>query len=318
MKLNKQSLHAFATLHWYEECIKFLFTFTAKTSELLLAAGLVMSTANFLTDGNVMGKNTSLAYAWAWAQALAIDSSLGITFYAIFHCIKQRDWLKAILYGLLTLLLAIVAGTITNVDTFSHALHISISGAMNQVGLDVKILTTLRAVAVVGFVMMSRLKDVSFKELYQQTAQPCSSSSTLASTPDNAAVPGQEEPQDASANEVAKILSLHLSPEALAQLAQTLAQRGTMTVTEEAGSQELPLLAPGTAASAAGSAPETKQETGDPDEESQEARLVRAYHELQAAGQRISGRALAKQAHIHRGTCNQWLQQRRPASEEVR
>jgi hypothetical protein len=318
MHLNKQSLHAFATLHWYEECIKFLFTFTAKTSELLLAAGLVVSTANFLTDGSVMGTNASLAYAWAWAQALAIDSSLGITFYAIFHCIKQRDWLKAILYGLLTLLLAIVAGTITNVDTFSHALHISISGAMSQVGLDVKILTTLRAVAVVGFVMMSRLKDVSFKELYQPTAPSCPSSSALASAPDDSALPNQEGQQDPSANEVAKILSLHLSAEAVAQLAQALAQRGATTVTEETGSQELPLLAPGTAASVTGPVTDTEQASGELDEESPEARLTRAYQELQAAGQRISGRALAKQAHVHRMTCNQWLREQHLASEVVR
>ncbi|HLI90544.1 MAG TPA: hypothetical protein VKV37_17785 [Ktedonobacteraceae bacterium] len=313
MNLSKKSLHAFATLHWYEECIKFLFTFTAKTSELLLAAGLVVSTANFLTDGNVMGKNTSLAYAWAWAQALAIDSSLGITFYAIFHCIKQRDWLKAILYGLLTLLLAIVAGTITNVDTFSHALHLSISGAMSQVGLDVKILTTLRAVAVVGFVMMSRLKDVSFKELYQPEAQPCSAASPQATAPNNTVVANQ----DASANDVARILSLYLSPEALTQLAQALTQRGATTVTEETGAQELPLLVSTTAASAASPATRTEQETDAADEESQEARLSRAYQELQAAGQRISGRALAKQAHVHRVTCNQWLRERHPASSEA-
>ncbi len=169
MRLTEKHIEAFASLHWYEECIKFLFTFTAKTSELLLAAGLVVSTANFLTDGNVIGNNVNLANAWAWAQALAIDSSLGVTFYYIFQCLKRRDWVKAIFYGLLTLLLAIVAGTITNVDTFSHALHTSTASALVQVGFNVKILTTLRSVAVVGFVMMSRLKDVSFKELSGQT-----------------------------------------------------------------------------------------------------------------------------------------------------
>jgi len=55
--------------------------------------------------------------------------------------------LKALLYGLLTLLLALVAGTITNIDTFSHALHASMTSATSQVGLDLKLLTTLRAIA---------------------------------------------------------------------------------------------------------------------------------------------------------------------------
>jgi hypothetical protein len=73
-------LRAFASLHWYEETIKFVFPFVAKTSALLLAAGIVISTANFLTDGMVMSHNTALADAWSWAQTLAIDSRPGMVF----------------------------------------------------------------------------------------------------------------------------------------------------------------------------------------------------------------------------------------------
>ena len=39
---------------------------------------------------------------------------------------------------------------------------------MMRLGFDIKLLSTLRAIAVVGFVLMSRLKDVSFKDLYTQ------------------------------------------------------------------------------------------------------------------------------------------------------
>jgi hypothetical protein len=56
-----------------------------KTSELLLAAGIVISTANFLTDGAVMSHNIMLSDAWSWAQALAIESSLGIVLLNAFH-----------------------------------------------------------------------------------------------------------------------------------------------------------------------------------------------------------------------------------------
>src|SRR5689334_14135594 len=69
-------LQRFASLRWYDATIRFAFSFVAKTSEVLLAAGVVVSTANFLTDGSVMGTHTGLAEAWSWAQALAIDSSL--------------------------------------------------------------------------------------------------------------------------------------------------------------------------------------------------------------------------------------------------
>ena len=48
---DQTPIHTFASLHWYDETIKFIFNFVAKTSELLLAAGVVISSANFLTDG---------------------------------------------------------------------------------------------------------------------------------------------------------------------------------------------------------------------------------------------------------------------------
>jgi len=168
-KLDK--LRSFATLGWYDECIKFIFNFVAKTSEVLLAAGLIVSTANFLTDGAIMAGHPVVATSWAWCQAVAIDSSLGVTFYYVFGCIKHRDWVKVILYSLLTILLAVVAGTITNVDTFSHAQHLTIAAATAEVGIPVWVLTLLRAIAVVGFILMSRLKDVSFTELYKAPSQ---------------------------------------------------------------------------------------------------------------------------------------------------
>jgi hypothetical protein len=130
-----------------------------------VAAGLVVSTANFLTDGHVLD-NAGAAAAWAWVQALALDSSLGISFYYVLQNLKQRDWLKFGLYLVLTGLLTLVAGSITNVDIFSHAIHTTMSNALSRLGFDVGLLSTLRSIAVEGFVLMSRLKDVSFKDLY--------------------------------------------------------------------------------------------------------------------------------------------------------
>jgi hypothetical protein len=166
-----EKLKTFADLRWYDGLIRFIFNFTAKTSEVLLAAGLVVSTANFLTDGAIMSGHPVVATSWAWAQAIAIDSSLGVTFWYVFQCIKHQDWIKVVLYGLLTILLAVVAGTITNIDTFSHAQHLTIATATTEVGMPVWLLTLLRAIAVVGFILMSRLKDVSFTELYQSPSQ---------------------------------------------------------------------------------------------------------------------------------------------------
>ena len=314
-------LRTFAALGWYEETITFLFTFTAKTSEVLLAAGLVVSTANFLTDGTVMGQNDQLATAWAWAQAFAIDSGLGITFFSVFTCLKQRDWLKATLYGLLTLLLAVVAGTITNIDTFSHALHTSIASATAQVGLDLKVLTTLRAIAVVGFVMMSRLKQVSFKDLYASELSGKMESGSGPSGPVTPAhqiemepKPGSQEPS--FPDELTPLGGTPLPMTELAHLLQILVQQHGTTISEE----QHTLLSVTQAAEAdtqcndaratqepVVSEPEPRGLAEETQEE-REARIERAYLELKAEGKRISGRSLAARAHIHRSTCSQWLE----------
>jgi hypothetical protein len=321
MERMMKHLRTFATLGWYEETITFLFTFTAKTSEVLLAAGLVVSTANFLTDGAVMGHNDQLATAWAWAQAFAIDSGLGITFFSVFTCLKQRDWLKATLYGLLTLLLAVVAGTITNIDTFSHALHTSIASATAQVGLDLKVLTTLRAIAVVGFVMMSRLKQVSFKDLYASEPSGKTERGSAPSGPVTPAHQTEMEPKSGSQETsfldgLAPLGGTSLSMTELAHLLQILVQQHGTTISEE--QPALPSVAQAAETDTQSNEMRATQEPvvpgPEPHElaeetlEEREARIERAYLELKAEGKRISGRSLAARAHIHRSTCNQWLE----------
>jgi hypothetical protein len=169
MKRQTTRLEAFLSLNWYEVALRFLFTFVAKTSEVLLGAGLVVSTANFLTDGNILTTHPGISVAWAWAQALAIDSSLGVTFSYAFQCLKKETWIQGILYGLLMLLLAGVAGAITTVDIVSHALHVSTSDAIMQMGINVIMLSRLRAVAVIGFILMSRLRDLPMTDLLTNT-----------------------------------------------------------------------------------------------------------------------------------------------------
>src|SRR5262249_47671028 len=113
MNPQKQTwLEAFVSLAWYEVFLRFIANFVAKSAELLLAAGLVVSSANFLTDGAVLVTGSVAFQAWSWVQSLAIDSSLGISFYYVLYCFKQRDWIKFSLYSVLTVLLTLVAGII--------------------------------------------------------------------------------------------------------------------------------------------------------------------------------------------------------------
>ncbi len=165
-----QWVRSFATLDWYEETIRFIFNFVAKTSELLLAAGIIVSTANFLTDGDIMSHNKSLSDAWSWAQALAIDSSLGIVFMNAFVAVREREKIKAAVYITLTVLLATVAGLITHFDAYSHASGLPVTDKSVSGVIPLWIMTALRAVAVIGFLLASRLKNISFNELRRELA----------------------------------------------------------------------------------------------------------------------------------------------------
>jgi hypothetical protein len=137
----------------------------------LLAAGIVISTANFLTDGAVMSHNTALSDAWSWAQALAIDSRLGMVFLNAFQSLRERDTIKAIIFFPLTALLATVAGLITHFDALGHATGLPVTDARISGIIPVWVMTALRAVAVIGFLLASRLKEVSFQHLRQQWSQ---------------------------------------------------------------------------------------------------------------------------------------------------
>lgn len=185
-KLNKeywQWLRSFVSLNWYEEAVKFIFNFVSKISELLLAAGIVVSTANFLTDGDVMSHNKTLSDAWSWAQAIAIDSSLGSVFVNAFVAIREREKIKAIVFILLTALLATVAALITHVDALAHVAGLSVSDKSVSGIIPLWVMTALRSVAVIGFLLASRLKNVTFNELRREVARQTQRESAVVQEP---------------------------------------------------------------------------------------------------------------------------------------
>jgi hypothetical protein len=227
-------LEAFLSLAWYEVFLRFVANFVAKSAELLLAAGLVVSTANFLTDGEVLVTGSAAFEAWSWIQSLAIDSSLGISFYYVLYCLKQRDWVKFTLYSVLTVILTLVAGIITDGDIFSHANQTPIHEAMTMLGIDVRLLSVLRSIAVVGFVLMSRLRDVSFKDLSEPAAPQHGTLSTNHVTlePSAVTVPTAT-PKEGG--------TTHLTIEDVALLLQVLTQsHGTRITQDLPGSLQLP------------------------------------------------------------------------------
>ncbi len=266
-------------MHWYDEAIKFVFNFVAKTSELLLATGIIISTANFLTDGHVMSHNEVLSNTWSWIQALAIDSSLGIVFMNAFQAVRERDKVKAVIFFILTALLATVAGLVTHFDALSHASGLPVTDKGVSGIIPLWVMTTLRALAVIGFLLSSRLKDVSLSDFHKEWKQDSESS--------------QRSPRE-------PIVAQQIDYDALASaLVTAMQQAGAIEHMRIVEQEALPLSSPNVGAIL---------------DEPLEVKLAGAYEALKEERARepnlkpISARDLAKRANVRRSTCSEWLQ----------
>ncbi|MDQ2886549.1 MAG: hypothetical protein M3Y39_10725 [Chloroflexota bacterium] len=290
---NDDRLRTFLSLGWYEEAIKFVFNFVTKTSELLLAAGVVVSTANFLTDGDVMGHSKLLSDAWSWAQALAIDSSLGIVFMNAFQSVQEREKIKAVIFFTLTALLATVAGLITHFDALSHAAGLPVTDKGISGIIPLWVMTALRAVAVIGFLLASRLKNLSFNALRQERNQA-------------SVVPKSMQPEP-----VVPALDYTTLATALVEAMKHAGARESANVLEK---DTISLPSPvGTPSIQQTRSSRPQQNTAQ--EEPAASKIAHAYKQLfqeraeQHDDKPISARDLAKRANLRRSTCSEWLQQ---------
>jgi len=161
----------FVELDWYDSLIEFIFRFVAKTSEPLLAAGLVISAADYLSHGAVMTGNPAFALGWAWAQALALESSSGVVFVYALSAFRQDDKLKGGIYLALALLLAIVGGWMlllqVNVVTLGSA-------EPAVLGLNV-----LRVIVSIAYIFLLRAKSIRFSDLKDTREQPAIAPETI-------------------------------------------------------------------------------------------------------------------------------------------
>ncbi|WP_151756736.1 hypothetical protein [Dictyobacter vulcani] len=337
-------LEEFISLAWYEAFLRFIANFIAKSSEILLTAGLVVSSANFLSDGSMLKDGTPFAIAWAWTQAIAIDGSLGVSFYSVFQSLKQRDWIKLFLYSILTMLLTLVAWFITEGDIFSHAVNTSSHEAIQLIGIDVRLLSTLRAIAVVGFVLMSRLHDVPLLEQSQKGEKQQKTTKSTDKTIELAQDKCQTTPQEGMAPQFTQddlerlleaalqkhydnrtvvkeegISNVTLAITPLPALPEKINNRDIHQDShqENLGIEQKPKSqskiqdslqhAEVISKQEDETVTETFLEEDDMASAGQEDRLLKAYQDIKEEGQRMSGRLLAQRARVRRSTCLEWL-----------
>ncbi len=154
---------AFVSLAWLDGSINFIFRFVAKTSELLLAVGIIISAADFLTDGRLMHNNVPLADAWAWTQAIAIESSSGVVLMYALQSFKDKDKVKGWFYVALAFMLAIVGGVmlLTQIIYNTTGINMVTQGAL----AFVIAMAVARAIVSIAYIVMCRIKHIRFSGL---------------------------------------------------------------------------------------------------------------------------------------------------------
>ena len=147
----------FTSLSWYDGLIEFLFRFVAKTSEPLLAAGLTISAADYLSHGAVMAGHPAFALGWAWAQAVALESSSGVVFVYALSAFRSQDRVKGGIYLALAVLLAIVGGWMLLLQVNATT--------MGSAESAYPLLNGLRVVVSIAYIFLLRAKSIRFSDL---------------------------------------------------------------------------------------------------------------------------------------------------------
>jgi hypothetical protein len=88
-----------------------------------------------------------------------------------FQAVRERDKVKALIFFTLTALLATVAGLITHFDALGHAARLPVTDKGVSGIIPLWVMTALRAVAVIGFLLASRLKQVPLRALHESWGQ---------------------------------------------------------------------------------------------------------------------------------------------------
>ena len=161
--MKHEKWDAFVSLGWYDSFIEFLFRFVAKTSEPLLAAGLVVSAADYLSHGQVMAGHPAFSLGWAWAQALALESSSGVVFVYALQAFRSQDKVKGAIYLALALMLAIVGGGMLLLQVNAIT--------MGSAERAVPVLNVMRVVVSIAYIFLLRAKSIRFSDLQDTQEQ---------------------------------------------------------------------------------------------------------------------------------------------------
>lgn len=153
-------MRQFATIEKLDTAILYTLELASSLSVLLLAFGLIASMANVLTKGQVLTHNDTMQQVWAWTQCIAIDASVAGTIIRTITYYKQREWVKAGVYTLLSILLLFTAAIVSNIEAIQQTLNITLDSAYVHVFVSVEALIWIRSIAIVLLIVAHALRHI--------------------------------------------------------------------------------------------------------------------------------------------------------------
>src|SRR5713226_1365934 len=153
----------FSSIEKLDTAILYALELTSSLSVLLLAFGLIASMANVLTKGSVLTENVTMQRIWAWTQCIAIDANVAGTIIRTFRYYAQRERVKYLLYGFLSVLLLFTAAIVSNIESIQQTLNIALDAAYVHVFIPVEALIWVRSLAIVLLIVAHALRHVQLE-----------------------------------------------------------------------------------------------------------------------------------------------------------
>jgi hypothetical protein len=116
--------------------------------------------ANVLTKGSVLTHNEIMQELYAWTQCIGIDASIPGAIMRTLHFYRQREWVKAGLYTILSVLLLFTAAIVSNIEAVQQTLNLSLDNAYGHVFVSIETLIWIRSIAIVLLIVAHAARHV--------------------------------------------------------------------------------------------------------------------------------------------------------------
>jgi hypothetical protein len=168
----------FASIEWLDNAILYTLELIASVSVLFLAVGLIASVANVLTQGSILTNNEFGRQFYAWSQAIGIDASIPGVILRLVVYAKQKEWFKASVYTVLSLLVLFTAFNVSNIESMTQTFNTTLEQGYTHSLVSIEILVNIRSLTVILLIVSHALKHLqteatpTVKVVEQKSVQP--------------------------------------------------------------------------------------------------------------------------------------------------